>query len=278
MSDTVTENYDKYVMYLSTLEGTPIKMLTESLKEVLTDVNIHFGPWGVKIVDIDPSRMALVQLRLNADRFQKFHCPKPKIAGVSIMLIQKLLKTVGNNDTLTMCITKERPDTLEINIHNSKKRIDNYISYNLLDLDFGEIEVPEVQYDATVTMSCGDFQKYCRELANFSKYVNFYMSRKSFKMKITGDTMSISQTINIEESEDSSTILEINESAFDGDQVVNIGQFDLKFLNLFCKSSTLCSTIKLYLKEGFPVIIVYSVASLGTLKSCLNSKEEDLDD
>ena len=58
-----------------------------------------------------------------------------------------------------------------------------------------------------------------------------------------------------------------------------IGTFSLKFLNLFCKSSTLCATIQLYMKADFPLVIIYSVADLGTVKYCLlgcgNTEDEN---
>jgi proliferating cell nuclear antigen PCNA len=140
-----------------------------------------------------------------------------------------------------------------------------------------EIGLPEVEYDAHITMPCGDFQKYCRELANFSNFVNFEISKdKTFKMKIDGK--SASQTVSIEESEDSSVVVELNDSIFAKNDDIDIGKFSLKFLNLFCKSSTLCNTIRLYMKAEFPIIIVYSVASLGTVKYCLVGTMQDIDD
>ena len=50
------------------------------------------------------------------------------------------------------------------------------------------------------------------------------------------------------------------------------GSFDLKYLNLFTKSTNLCSTIELFLKQDYPLILLYSVANLGSLKFCLAPK------
>ena len=35
MTENKGMNYDKYIMYLSTIEGTPIKVLTESLVTIM---------------------------------------------------------------------------------------------------------------------------------------------------------------------------------------------------------------------------------------------------
>ena len=264
---------EKYLMYLNTVQGTAIKTLTEALKEVLTDINIHFNKDGMQIMNMDPGQVSFVSLKLYADKFEEFYCPSPLLVGVNMMALHKLLKTIGNNDTVSLCVTKKDPDKLGISIQNKKKRINNNIVYNLMDVDLVHIEIPEVDYDAQITMPCGDFQKYCRELATISNFVTMTISSdKVFALTVDGKFAS--QSLEIEESEDSNVVIEINENISEEEEICEIGTFTLKFLNLFCKSSTLCNTIQLYMKSEFPIIIIYSVASLGTCKFCLCPQSE----
>lgn len=263
--------YDKYLMYFMTAQASPMKTLTESLKEVLTDINIRFDEDGFEVINMDPSQISFVALKLIGEKFEEYHCPNPLVIGVQMMSLHKLLKTIGNNDTLTMFVTKENPDKLGIVIQNKKKRICNKITYNLKDVDEVEIDIPEVDYDAEITMPCGEFQKYCRELATISNFVTIGISpEKIFSMTVDGSIGS--QTLEIEESDDSNVVIDVNDNI---DDDVDIGVFSLKFLNLFCKSSTLCNTIQLYVKPEYPIIIVYSVASLGTVKFCLLPQAEE---
>ena len=50
------------------------------------------------------------------------------------------------------------------------------------------------------------------------------------------------------------------------------GVFALKHLVLFSKCTNLCASIELYLKNDYPLIIEYMVASLGEIKLCLAPK------
>ena len=55
------------------------------------------------------------------------------------------------------------------------------------------------------------------------------------------------------------------------DEIVQ-GVFALKHLVLFSKCTNLCNSIELYLKNDYPLIIKYTVASLGEIKLCLAPK------
>ena len=52
------------------------------------------------------------------------------------------------------------------------------------------------------------------------------------------------------------------------DEIVQ-GVFLLRHLVLFTKCTNLCNTIEMYLKNDYPLIIKYTVASLGEIKLCL---------
>lgn len=257
--------YGKYLMYFETVQGTPIKTLTEALKEVLTDVNIKFNSEGFEIINVDPTSVSFVALRLYGEKFEEYYCPSPVLLGVNMMSLHRLLKTIGNSDMLTMYVSKEKPGKLGIVVQNKDKKICNKITYTLIDVDLVEIDIPEVDYDAQITIPCGDFSKYCRELVTISSFVKLHVSaNKTFSMEVDGEFAS--QCLDIEESTKSNVVIDVNES-IDGN--VTIGTFNLKFLNLFCKSSTLCQTMQLFVKADYPIIIIYSVASLGTVKFCL---------
>ena len=47
------------------------------------------------------------------------------------------------------------------------------------------------------------------------------------------------------------------------------GEFSLKNLSYFIKCTNLCNLIEMYLENDLPLVVKYSVASLGEIKLCL---------
>ncbi len=117
-------------------------------------------------------------------------------------------------------------------------------------------------------MPSNDFQKICKDLNNISDTVTISSEDSKFKMSVEGDIgekeIIIGETVSVAFSKLS------NNNVKD--------RFDLKYLLLFVKSSNLCSTIELFLKKEHPLVLLYSVASLGSLKFVLAPKmsEEEL--
>ena len=96
----------------------------EALKEILTDANIELDSQGIKIMTMDPTHTVLVHLKLEGAKFEKYACGNGnnKITiGVSMLCLFKLIKTMNNNDTLSLYIEKDDPNRLGIRIENGDK-------------------------------------------------------------------------------------------------------------------------------------------------------------
>ena len=52
------------------------------------------------------------------------------------------------------------------------------------------------------------------------------------------------------------------------------GNYDLRYLSTFCKCTNLCANVDIFMKNDYPLVIRYFVASLGTIYLCLSSKTD----
>ncbi len=123
MDDNIDK--EKYILYLSTVSAGTIRTLSEALKEVLTDVNVYFDTSGIKIMSMDGSKVALVHLKLDSAQFEQYYCSDTTQIGLNMLSFFKLLKSIGNNDTLTLYIEKEDSFNLGILVENRDRSLKN---------------------------------------------------------------------------------------------------------------------------------------------------------
>jgi proliferating cell nuclear antigen len=254
-----------YILYIKTVQSHSIKILIESLKEVLTDINLYFDYNGLKIMTMDNARVALVYVRLHKENFEEFFCESKTMCGINMIYLFKLLKTVGNNDVLTIFIRKGIENELGIRIDNKEKNTVTESFLKMLDISEEKLEIPDIQYDSVISMPSVDLQKYCRDLAIISNQVIISNTESKFILESLGDFAS--QKIIIGEAHNGLIFSKKNQ---------NVSEiFDLKYLNSFTKSTNLCSTVEIFLKKDYPLVIEYNVANLGKLQYCLAPKIKD---
>ena len=71
---------------------------------------------------MDSSHTVLVHLKLNAKNFEFFQLNREKITiGVNMINLFKLIKTMGNNDTLSLFIEEDNESVLGIKLENNDK-------------------------------------------------------------------------------------------------------------------------------------------------------------
>ena len=255
------------IMELRTIQASIIKNLFESIREILVDINIVFTADSIHCTSIDGNKCACVHFRLEMARFEQYVCKEESIVvGVNMFSLHKLIKPITNGDTITMRILKNQRYKLYIIIENVDKHTKTTSILKLLDLDQAILSIPDIVFDNIVTIPCVDFQRHCKDMMTVSDKVTLLCNEKAFVMKCSGDFADL--------------IIEIERGQTNETQTIQStsGTFSLKYVNLFIKSSSLCSNVEIYLKKGYPLILVYRIGSLGKVQFVLapiNDEEDD---
>jgi proliferating cell nuclear antigen len=179
--------------------------------------------------------------------------------------LYKLLKTINNHDVISWYIEKKDDQNLCIKIENKEKKSVSLSKMRLLDIDVQYLNIPDILFGSIVTIPCSEFQKYCRDLYQISDKVNIYYHNNSsnndynvFIMHTTGTYAE--QTIQHGEFENDTQ-----------SELSHVGEFQLKYLNLFCKSAGLCTSVIIYLQKNIPIILHFAVSDLGSVKFGLSA-------
>ena len=250
-----------YSLEIKTVQSSVFKILIEALKEILTDTVVEITDAGIKIVALDNAHVILIHLRLDADKFEHYSCDGPRKIGINMLNFYKIIKTINSNDTLTLFMKKNDNNHLGIEIENREKNTKTTYKLNLLDLDNTKLEIPPVFDFSVITLPSVDFQKICRDMHNLAEFAEIKTINKELILTCKGDFCS-QETI-MRDSDNVSVEHEKNE------QEIVQGVFNLKFLCMFTKATNLSKLVELYLKNDFPLIVRYSVASMGEIKMIL---------
>jgi proliferating cell nuclear antigen len=260
--------YSYSLLEIKTVQSPPFRCLIEALKEILTDANIEFDETGMKIIAMDASHTVLVHLKLESNNFETFYSPEKITLGISMLNFFKLIKTLGNNDTLSLSVEKDDPNKLGIKIENGEKNSVTRYKLNLMDLPEDPISVPPATFESVITMPSVDFQKLCRDMHNISDYLEIRSVGNQLIFNCKGDIGTAEHVIG----ENNSGMAFIKNN--NPEEIVQ-GVFALKHLVMFTKCTNLSNQVEIYLKNDYPLIISYGVASLGNIKLCLAPQQFD---
>jgi len=257
-------------VYLNTIQTNVIKVLFESLKELLGDVNMIFTPEGVRICEIDQFETVMVDLFLDKDKLEDYYCPKPIEIGISIPNLYKVLKTMNSSNHLTMYMTKEDLSVLEIVIDSDESVQKSEFTLNLMDLENeNTIGFPEDEYKLVLNMTSAEFKQICQNTKCIeTKNIKITYSKGIYTFSAEGNIGSqkithVAQKLNDDE----------DDSEEDFVDEIYEGVFNLEKLSNFTKCASITKNVKLYLENDQPLICEYEL-SCGDLNLMLSQINE----
>ena len=104
-------------------EGILLKKLIESIKDLVSDINLDITASRISLQAMDSSHVALVTLNLSSDGFEEYRCDKSSLTlGLSVSNLSKIMKCGGNDDSITLSADDE-PSSLNIKFENISKKI-----------------------------------------------------------------------------------------------------------------------------------------------------------
>lgn len=245
---------------LKTIQASAFRTVFEVLKDIINDVNLVFRPEGLMVVTLDTARVTLVHLVMPAENFEEYHCEGEHTAGLNVSNTYKLLKSVTNTDTLSMSIDDSY--LLHIHIENAAKKSSTSFDFKLLDINDDELSVPEIDMNVLTTIPSVDFQRVTRDMNNLAQDIRVTRKKNTLELECEGGFAN------------QKTIIECVEPGKDK-ALGNV--FSLKYINMFTRATSLCSSVQLMQHEddeNMPIVFRYTVANLGELKFYLAPKAE----
>jgi proliferating cell nuclear antigen len=283
------------ILELKTTQTAAIKVLSDTLNSLLSDVNFVFYPnfiendsedsendetqhktkqvGGVIIKEINKTGTILVYTKLDADKFDyyNYNYNKNKLTlGLNLNNLLKCLKCMSHFDTMTWQVESEDINKLIVILESTERKEKKIFKLNLMDLEEEKYEVEPIDFPFSITLPSQDFHKYCKDMSSATDKIDLICTKNKVIFSGTGELGQVEFEVG-----ETNGGLSIDVNANCSDEIVQ-GLFELRFLIIFTKCTNLCNTVTLYLKNDYPLIVRYGIAALGEIKMVLSpSKPSD---
>ena len=268
-SNASRANANGNLFEIRTVQSAAFRTLIEALKEILTEANLEFDASGIKVANVDETHTVLTYLRLHADRFEYFYCPAKYVLGINMIYLFKLIKTLSNNDSLTLFLPANNPNKLGIRAENAEKGTTNTWMMKLFDTNLDNIEFPNISFTSIIHMPSADFQKICRDFNALAEKLEIQSTNTDLIFRCVGDFVD-GETMMVSNNQGGIAV-ERNTN-----EIVQ-GMFELKYLVLFTKCTNLCTSTQIHLKNDYPLVLRYMVANLGEVRLVLAPQKQKTD-
>jgi proliferating cell nuclear antigen len=261
------------MLELRLVQGSLLKKVLESIKELVTDANFDCSSTGFSLQAMDSSHVALVALLLRSEGFEHYRCDRNLSMGMNLNNMAKMLKCAGNDDIITIK-ADDGSDTVTFMFESPTQDKISDFEMKLMDIDSEHLGIPEAEYHAIVRMPSAEFARICKDLSSIGDTVVISVTKEGVKFSTKGDIGSANivcrQNTSVDKPDDA-TVIEMNEPV--------ALQFALRYMNSFTKATPLSNTVTISLSNELPVVVEYKIAEMGYVRFYLAPKiEEDEED
>merc|ERR1711935_992591 len=250
------------------IQGSLLKKVLESIKDLVTDANFDCSNNGFALQAMDSSHVSLVALLLRSDGFEHYRCDRNMTMGMNLSNMSKMLKCAGNDDIITMK-ADDTGDVVTFMFESPDQDKISDFELKLMDIDSVHLGIPDTEYAATVKMPSAEFARICRDLSSIGDTVTISVSKDGVKFATTGDIGQANITCrqNTSADKDNQTVIDLQEP-------VTL-TFALRYLNSFTKATPLAPMVQLQMSKELPVVVQYLIADMGYVRYYLAPKIED---
>ena len=291
---------------LQTVQVSPLQKIVSALKDLLDDCVMIFTPDGVRVTAMDPSHTALCCLQLFGSQFDTFHCEQEVSVGVNLEWLNNIMSAVNpsKSQDITWVIQNSGDDVLTISTgtvdvggDDDDSDSDSETSgaewkMRLCNFDAEPIKPMDMEPDVIFTVPHKEFLEHLRVLHSNAASVPVTIDTDVLKKTVTltnagmggackivlrhvaggggGDATATSSSHKRHHANGGIKMMTALENTTDA--------YASKFLNVFCKASSLCERITVKLKRGHPMCLEYQLASLGFVSYVLAPRVGSDDD
>ena len=238
----VISNRDKVAKFLA---------ITKNMKQMIHDVNFGICEKGLYVQGMDSSHVGLFELKLEKEWFDQwkgrdeFHYDM----GINCEALSRIMSCHNPGQYIEFSFMENSTEDLIIKFEGLGH--DKMFELKLIDIDTQLMEIPDVEYDADITMASKEFNNIMAESEMFGETLSIELGIDDYIYMTTGGD-SGTMRVRIKENDIVEYVLM--------EDVTIKHEYSLKYCLLYSKFAKINKNVSLHLKDETPLKIKYDMS------------------
>lgn len=209
----------------------------------------------------------IIYIVLEAESFKKFVVHPDKYSvGLNLDELSKYIKNVDKEGTMSIHIDSDDTQHVVFNVKGVESTaVESICELRVVNLPQKPDKKIEINVTALVRINCHDFHKKCKDLMQFSQFVEITCDPSQLAITCKGD-MSNHQRIFKADGTQNGIMIKFLKQNKDEDvpDIIRL-VFDLKYINSMYKCSALCDDMEIYLNSDSIMFLKYGIKLMGVM-------------
>ena len=266
---------------IRSIKSVIIKKLFEVIKKFIKETNLFISNDGIKISSTDITKQSFTYIKLDKDKFDIFEIDKPRVLGLNLGILYKVIKSSTRNDTITLYINEGQEEILHVELYDHYLSKTKTFKIPILELDDIDTNIKKKTYNNIINISTKQFQQVIKDIILIEgKIIDIMSINKevifSCKDGIVEFEVILGEPID-EIHEDKSgedSLLDVRRNhrtdlidftKVDSEETMIQGSFKVCYFTDIIKASYLCDNMNILMSNDTPLILEYFVGELGVL-------------
>ena len=220
----------------------------------------------IKILTSDPNQVMITYIKLNGSAFSKFEVlPAKYSVGLNLDELYKYLKGVNKDSVMRITVNSDDTQHIVFDVASNNGSNESVCELRVLNLTNKKNRKIETTVQMAVRINCAMFHKECKDLINFSQYVELTCDPTKLVITCTGDLSNHSRTFRADGKQNSIVIkTNTTEEEKNAPNIIKL-IFDLKYINTMYKCIGLCEDMEIYLNSDSVMYLKYGIKLMGEM-------------
>lgn len=224
-----------------------LKAVVAAISTLLEEATFTADPDGITFKGMDPSHVALIDVKWPSTGFASYRCDSEVTFGVRIDEFSKLIRRASKTDDISLTIGDD--NQLQMGIGNNKK-----YKMRLIESSASEAPLPKIGFDVKLEMNSSALENTLGDIQAVSEYVTMTVNAAAVSFSGKGDAGEGS--VDIPQDDNS-----IHELSVDADSE---GTYSLEYLMPVVRAAGKASGgIICEFSSAKPLRVAFSISNMG---------------